>query len=324
MEIEAKFRAPDAAMLDRLGEATHLAGYPIFAGRTEQLGDTYLDTERWQMLAAGYACRRRLVEGHILISVKQVLGPADVVHRREELQVDLPADIPPSEWPESEARSRVLEILGDQPLKEMLSLGQTRSTRWVGTIDRPLAEISLDEVHLEPSETVFHEVEVELMQAGTEDDLAALVGALSTEWALEPEPLSKFERALAASGLGPVFTQAPEGPGAVSDTRGESPVDSLVEPPAEMPTEAPPEDPGDTSPVEGAEAPPESQMPPENEAAPERGGAERSLSRRLGERRTAVSHSSGMAWRSSPGPGSAPATPWARRPTSFSSSTSSG
>ena len=62
MEIEAKFRAPDADLLYRLGEASQLAGYPIFAGRTELLRDTYLDTERWHMLTAGYACRRRLVD----------------------------------------------------------------------------------------------------------------------------------------------------------------------------------------------------------------------------------------------------------------------
>ena len=62
MEIEAKFRAPDADLLRRLGEATRLAGYPIVAGRTVKLRDTYLDTADWQMLSAGYTCRRRLVD----------------------------------------------------------------------------------------------------------------------------------------------------------------------------------------------------------------------------------------------------------------------
>jgi CHAD domain-containing protein len=236
MEIEAKFRAPGTVMLERLGEAADLAGYPIFAGRTEQLDDTYLDTESWQMLTAGYACRRRLVEGRIVVSVKQILGRTAVVHRREELEVDLPRDIPPSDWPDSEARTRVLGIIGDQSLKEMLTLSQTRSTRWVGTIDRPLAEISLDEVRLEPSGTVFHEVEVELMKAGTEDDLAALVKALQTEWALEPEPQSKFERALAASGLGPAREATEE----AAVTAPETPSDTAVEAPAdETPAEAP-------------------------------------------------------------------------------------
>ena len=181
MEIEAKFRAPDADLLNRLGDATHLAGYPVFAGRTEQLSDTYLDTEQWQMLKAGYACRRRLVEDRTLITVKRVRSAEnaadadDAVHRREELEVDLSVDAPPSEWPDSEARIRVLETIDGQPLVEKLSLSQNRSTRWVGTIDRPVAEISLDEVQLEPSGTVYHEVELELMEAGTEDDLAALV-----------------------------------------------------------------------------------------------------------------------------------------------------
>jgi CHAD domain-containing protein len=248
MEIEAKFRAPDAVMLERLGEAADLAGYPIFAGRTEQLADTYLDTESWQMLAAGYACRRRVVEGRILVSVKQVLGRTDVVHRREELQVDLPGDVPPSDWPDSEARTRVLGIIGDQPFKEMLTLSQMRSTRWVGTIDRPLAEISLDAVRLEPSGTVFHEVEVELMKAGTEDDLAALVKVLQTEWALEPEPLSKFERALAASGLSPAREATAEAPA------DETPAETAAEVPED-------ETPAETA-AESETAPEEDQVPP--------------------------------------------------------------
>jgi CHAD domain-containing protein len=62
-----------------------------------------------------------------------------------------------------------------------------------------VAEISLDEVHLQPSGSIYHEVELELMEAGSENDLAILVAALRNDWKLQPEPLSKFERALETS-----------------------------------------------------------------------------------------------------------------------------
>jgi len=46
-------------------------------------------------------------------------------------------------------------------------------------------------------EQAYLEVEVELKPQGTEDDLASIVTCLRDEWKLKPEPLSKFERALA-------------------------------------------------------------------------------------------------------------------------------
>jgi len=268
VEIEAKFRVPDAEVLGRLREATHLAGYALFAARTEQLSDTYLDTPRWQILAAGYACRRRLSGDRVLITVKQLRGPDDVVHRREEYEVDLAEFVPPAQWPESVARSKVLEMIDGQPLLEVLDLRQTRTTRLVGAADRPVAELSLDEVHLgegdvtaraavtpEPgasgqpdvitgrsdsavqtpaegsssspgrSDTNYFEVEVELKEAGTEKDLAALVRVLQKEWSLEPEPLSKFERAVAIAWEKPVLEATPEpaetAPGDSEDASGD-------------------------------------------------------------------------------------------------------
>jgi CHAD domain-containing protein len=230
MEIEAKFTAPDGELLDRLGDAAHLAGYPIFAGRTEQLEDVYLDSGEWVMLKAGFACRRRRIDGSTLITVKQVRSVEDGIHRREELEVNLPADLPanspPSDWPDSEAKTKVLQLVGDQPLTEKLSLSQSRSTRWVGTIDRPLVEMGLDEVRLQPSGVVYHEVELELVEAGTEEDLAALVDVLRNDWKLEPQPLSKFERALAATGQGPSLNPPPVAETEVRDHADEAPLEA--------------------------------------------------------------------------------------------------
>ncbi len=77
MEIEAKFQAPNAEVLRALREATHVAGFPLGPSWTEEFADTYLDTENWQILAGGYFCRRRLSEGQVLITIKQVETAGD-------------------------------------------------------------------------------------------------------------------------------------------------------------------------------------------------------------------------------------------------------
>ena len=231
MEIEAKFKAPDEEILRGLAEAPRLAGFPLSAGMVENLSDTYMDTARWLILAAGFACRRRVSEDRILITLKQLRGADEVVHRREEYEVELAEDLPPDKWPESPARTKVLDIIGDEHLAEVLDLRQKRVTRLVGAPENPVAELSLDEVDLggrrstagasdaadasniaaassEPG-THFFEVEVELKAGGTERDLAAIVSALRKDWHLEPEPLSKFERAVALAWEKPVLETAP-------------------------------------------------------------------------------------------------------------------
>jgi CHAD domain-containing protein len=91
----------------------------------------------------------------------------------------------------------------------MLALCQTRITRLAGEPEHPVAELSLDVVRVGSAgpETadgvaVYYEVEVELKDGGTEDDLAALAAALRDGWPLEPETRSKFQRALESAGRG--------------------------------------------------------------------------------------------------------------------------
>jgi CHAD domain-containing protein len=241
VEVEAKFQVADEEVLRRLAQATELAGFPLSAGKTQNISDTYLDTARWRVLGAGYACRRRVGGARVLVTLKQLSAADDIVHRREEFEVELSEYLSPAEWPDSPARSKVLDIIGDEPLVEALDLRQTRIVRLVGSEENPVAELSLDEVHLdgsdvpdrahpggdagagvgaqarvgpespEPSgaDSHFYEVEVELRAGGTERDLAVLVAVLQKEWRLEPQPLSKFERAVALAWEKPVLEMAP-------------------------------------------------------------------------------------------------------------------
>jgi CHAD domain-containing protein len=199
MEIEAKFTVTSEAF-DHLLEADQIADYTMAGRTTQRVRDTYVDTPQQQVLAAGYACRRRKVEDQhgVLITLKG-LGTADgAVHRREEFELTVEEEQPPTGWPPSVARDRVLRLIGGAELKPIIDVHQARITRQVLQRERQVAELSLDEwtVVDEGEAQTFFEVEVELLPLGTEADLSAIVACLSGEWALPAEPQSKFERAL--------------------------------------------------------------------------------------------------------------------------------
>jgi CHAD domain-containing protein/transposase-like protein len=222
MEIEAKFSAPDAATLERLGELAELAGHEIAGHEVVAMSDTYLDTDDYALRAAGLVCRRRDRGDRVVITVKSRggapasgdqavagrahTGPgAGAIHRRDEWEIELPASLaagaPPAAWPAGEVRERVLSATRGQALAPLVELRQIRVLRTVSKDGRPVAELSLDTLTIVAGAGPLpaqHEVEVELKGAGAEADLAVIAGALQRDFALTPQPLSKFERALAA------------------------------------------------------------------------------------------------------------------------------
>lgn len=202
MEIEAKFCVPDEKTFQSLKTIDQLAGFTLSEGHVKQVRDIYLDTTRHAILAAGYVCRRREQSNGVLITLKAIGGAEGSIHRREELEILLPTYRPPAQWPASPTRERVLGLIGDSPLVLLFELQQTRLIRPMSQSGRSVAELSLDEVHIDARDKthIYLVLEAELAPQGTEDDLAAVVNCLQNEWGLEPEPLSKFERAAALLG----------------------------------------------------------------------------------------------------------------------------
>lgn len=202
MEVEAKFALRDRETFKRLRSLDEFAGYKLAGRRVKRIRDTYLDTADRRILSAGHMCRRRKQNGDVIIALKQLHVIEGPVHRREELEVMLPAYQPPAEWPYSAAREQVLQLIGDAPLRSLFGLRQTRIVCPMMAGERTVAELSLDEVHMvdDDKEQVYLELEVELAEEGTERDLDTLVAHLEVEWGLEPQPLSKFERASAFFG----------------------------------------------------------------------------------------------------------------------------
>lgn len=203
MEIESKFAVPDEATWLRLQAVEQLAGYALSPGKMKQVHDTFMDTPERTILLSKHVCRKREVEGQVVMTLKSQQQVTGAIHRREELEVTLPHELPTSQWPPSEIRDRLLEIAGDAPLTPLFDQRQRRCVRWASQDDRVVAEMSVDQVILSinGNEQSYFEVEFELKGAGTEDDLTRIDSCLAEEWGLKPEPRSKFSRALALASL---------------------------------------------------------------------------------------------------------------------------
>ena len=198
MEIEAKFALPDTKTLRRLRTVKTLAGLSLSAGHVVQDHDTFLDTAGRLIFASGYVCRRRERGGELVLTIKQRQSASGAIQRREEIELALPANLPPADWPDSPARELALRLIGDEPLLALFDLKQRRTIRAIQREAQVVAEMSLDNVRVAVGELTLEwfELEIELKLEGAEADLVALVTCLQNEWKLESEPRSKFERAL--------------------------------------------------------------------------------------------------------------------------------
>ncbi len=203
MEIEAKFNVPNKNVLTHLNALEKIARFSVLPAKTKNLRDCYLDTEDRRILAHGYALRRRRQDdGDWVISLKGLGNAAGAIHRREEVETKLMPQLTeqaPTIWQQSEVYGKLQQMLGKATLNVLFCLSQKRITRRIADAERIIAKMSLDEVHLpvKNADFTFFEMEVELTDDGTEDDLREIVTFLQENFFLAPEPHSKFERALA-------------------------------------------------------------------------------------------------------------------------------
>jgi CHAD domain-containing protein/uncharacterized protein YjbK len=198
MEIEAKFSIPNEETYQRLQAAEQLAGFFLSTPKIQEVHDRYLDTVGFAIKKAGYYCRIREFKGSRIVTIKELAGAEGAVHKREELEVSLAGDVPPTQWPKSPAQDFILQCVGHEPLVELFELRQIRVIRFMKSPkERTVAELCLDQVRLLGHENgnAYFELEVELLPEGTEHDLALIQNVLVNEWAMAPESRSKFERA---------------------------------------------------------------------------------------------------------------------------------
>jgi CHAD domain-containing protein len=202
VEIEHKFRLKTVAAGERYLAMDALGGLAAAARtKTTQLEDRYLDTADGALARSGFAARLRVMPASTIVSIKSTnrrSGDRDP-HRREELEGPADRTSGPRDWPPSDARSLILELCGDAPLVELVTIRQLRRRRLFRDTDTTV-ELSLDEVDVVARSQVvdrFVELEAELVK-GDEARLEALADELREDSGLTTATTSKFESALAA------------------------------------------------------------------------------------------------------------------------------
>jgi CHAD domain-containing protein len=203
IEVELKYRVRDDVTAERLLAANELGGFHARGSvRASQFEDRYLDTADGALARAGFAARLRQGPGDTIVSVKSTARGKGrgALHRREELEGPADRTTEPHDWPPSAARSLILELCGDAPLVELVTVRQLRHRRELGE-GTTVVELSLDEVDIVARGRLverFTELELELV-SGNEARLAALAEVLGSDEALSPSTTSKLEAALAAA-----------------------------------------------------------------------------------------------------------------------------
>ena len=241
IEVELKYQVADLAIGERLLAAEQLGGFaPVGEIRVAEQTDTYLDTPDGTLEAERIGVRLRAEDGATTLTVKAAGSVDGAIRRREELEGPAEAGTPPSSWPASAARDRLLALIGDKPLHELVTIRQYRRKRDFATSDATV-ELSLDEALIVvDGHTVerFTELEAELTR-GPESALGPLLGLLDGRPGLSPTIESKLARAIAVAtsvrAAVAAVESAGKGPSATAAVQG--PADPPVEPEAAPPVE---------------------------------------------------------------------------------------
>ena len=202
VEVEMKYllQSPDSA--DRYLVAPELGQFkPAGPVRVVKIEDRYVDSTDWALSRAGFAARLRRVARETAIGLKRQATPAGRLPRREELEGPADPHTPPGDWPASAARSIILELCGDAPLVDLLTIRQVRRVRRLECGDTT-ADLSVEAVEVLAGDhalTRFDELEV-VLDAGPEEPLGSLSEILQADDSLRKSTRSKLDRAIRAVG----------------------------------------------------------------------------------------------------------------------------
>jgi CHAD domain-containing protein len=198
IEIEMKYEVATPGGADRYLVAPELGPFvPDGQVGSIRVEDRYVDSADWALARAGFAARLRRTSRGTQIGLKATNASRGRLQRSEEIEGPADEELVPAGWPASPARNVVLELCGDEPLVELLTIRQLRRVRTVRA-GATRAELSLDEVEVVSQGRVldtFEELEVELKR-GDEKPLAALVALFDADRSLRPVSRSKLDRAV--------------------------------------------------------------------------------------------------------------------------------
>ena len=208
IEVEVKYKVSKGDLFQRLTAMKSMGSYTLEWKRRQFFVDTYLDTADNLMERAGFACRVRNVAHRRTLTVKSLEEGVNGIHQRREYECALPpeeghsgakADI--VSWPDCPAVSHIKKITGENVMRDLLTLRRLRKSAVVLDKKRAILLLSLDEAYLNlgTSDGKRHdliEIEAELIEEGTMDDLTAFTETFRSLFSLEPATESKFTWAL--------------------------------------------------------------------------------------------------------------------------------
>jgi inorganic triphosphatase YgiF len=209
MEIEAKFVIPDAATARRLQALARIGVFALTEPQTLRVRDTFFDTPARALSAAHTVLRvRRRSDGKTLLTLKTPTAQRGAIHRRPEIEAAIPFVRAPQTLSRENLPPRIYRhiapLVGDARLHPLVSISQTRHVRFLKKGRRVIAEWSIDRVEFRAGAAiqVMYELEIELKKSEAEAELAELACHVEKEWNLQPQPKSKFARALGFSSAG--------------------------------------------------------------------------------------------------------------------------
>lgn len=206
-EIEWQLAARDLGPVRQwLSDHNGIEGFTIEPRPSRTIYDTYLDTDDWRILRAGFALRLRDLPGRAEATLKDLTPGADGLRVRREINEPLPsAEQVAFEKSSGPVSARVQAVAGSRPLRTLFRVRTQRQPYAVLKDEgEQAAEIALDETIVASadggSKARFKRVDVEALTESPQL-LEGLVDQLRVECALEPAADSKYEMGLKSTGL---------------------------------------------------------------------------------------------------------------------------
>ena len=198
MEIELKYRIPDADTAERIWEDSLFSEIEEEDSREEiALHAVYYDTEQMDLANNAIAYRVRREGDRHIATLKWKGKSEDGLHVREELTVPVAGSEPDiGIFMESDIGDELEELLKDRELVELMQTDIQRRRFRIDT-GTGIFEISVDigKVMARGEEAPVLEVEAELFSGETEE-LIQIGRRLQDVYGLEPENTSKYEKGI--------------------------------------------------------------------------------------------------------------------------------
>jgi triphosphatase len=215
-EVEWQLACTDLSSVRRwLSEHGTIDGLILEPRSTQQIFDTYLDTDDWRIHRAGFALRVRSGSGATEATLKSLgSASAEVADRRELTETLNSSDSEAIRESIGPVGIRVCAVSGARTLLPLFELRTSRQRFAIRKSDeaRQLGEIALDETvisrpHGEPQARMLR-VEVEALTEA-HGPLRSLVKTLRSNCALEAASDTKYSLGLKSVGLAPPAQEFP-------------------------------------------------------------------------------------------------------------------